>query len=32
MYEYRKVYKASQGKDKASLKVDQEVSFGREGG
>ena len=32
MYKYRKVYKACQGKDKACLKVDQEVSFGREGG
>ena len=32
MNKYRKVYKACQGKDKACLKVDQEVSFGREGG
>ena len=32
MCKYRKVYKASQGKDEACLKVDQEVSFGREGG
>ena len=32
MYKYHKVYKAGQGKDEACLKVDQEVSFGREGG
>ena len=32
LYKYRKVYKASQGKDEACLEVDQEVSFGREGG
>ena len=32
MYKYRKVYKACQGKDKACLKVDEEVSSGWEGG
>ena len=29
---YREIYKASEGQDKACLKVDQEVSSGWEGG
>ena len=32
MYKYRAVHKASEGKDKACLKVDEEVSSGWEGG